>query len=164
MSLAEARTRLAQKQAEMLQALAGQGTAPVNADAQGLRAAADALARKRPRSVARAWPNLADALGSCFNELFAAFALQTALPSEGGPLADGRAFARFLAHRGDLPEAGRLEALAVDLRHVACAGGLVRRRGPVLKMALFKRPRRLVVALRLPWLGERWVTLPLGWK
>jgi hypothetical protein len=164
MSIAEARAALARKQTKVLQALIVPGTASDKANAPHLRATAEALARKRRRSVARAWPILARNLGSRFNKLFAVFAAQTTLPSEGGALADGRAFARFLARTGDLSEAGRMEALAVDLRFAPCAGGLVPRRGPALKMALFQRPRRLVVALRLPWAGEKWLTLPLGWQ
>jgi hypothetical protein len=158
----EARARLAAQQAELMRALSGQAPAPEGADAERFQAAANALARKRLRSVARAWPALAGALGNGFSEHFAAFAAQTAMPSEGGPLADGRAFAYFLARTGHLPDAGRLEALAVDLRFAPCAGGLRRRRGPAFKMAMLRQPQRLVLALQLQWFGEKWFALPLG--
>jgi hypothetical protein len=157
----EARARLAVQQAELMRALAGQATAPEGTDAERLRTAARSLARKRLRSVARAWPALAEALADRFGEHFASFAAVTSMPSEGGPLADGRAFVQFLARRGHLPDAGRLEALAVDLRYARCAGGLRRRRGPALKMARLTQPGRLVVAVRLPWFGEKWFALPL---
>jgi hypothetical protein len=158
----EMRNRLAAMQAELMRALAGQGLPPAGADARRLRAAADSLRRKRQRSVARAWPGLARTLGARFGELFTVYAAKSSIPMEGGPLADGRSFAHFLAERGALPEVGRLEAFAVDLRYAACPGGLVPRRRPAFKMALFKRPRRLVLALRLPWFGEKWLSLPLG--
>jgi hypothetical protein len=164
MSADESRARLARRQAELLCALAGQGMVPEGFDAEQVQVVADALARKRLRSVVRAWPALARALGAGFAGRFQAYALGTLLPREGGPLADGRAFARFLAATGDLPEAGRWEALAVDLRYARCAGGLRPRRGPALKLALFRKPRRLVVALGWPGLGEKWLTLPLGWR
>src|SRR6516165_8321899 len=124
MSLAEARTRLALLQAKLLRILVGKESAPAGSETQRLRAAADALAKKRRQSVARAWPALTRALGTRFNDHFTEFAAQTSLPNMGGPLADGRAFVRYLAQTGDLPEAARLEALTVDLHYLACPGGL----------------------------------------
>jgi hypothetical protein len=161
MSALEERSRLAALQAELVRTLTAPAAAPPGWDAARLRAAALSLASKRIRSVARAWPALAEALGARFAERFAAFAARTPLPELGGPLADGHAFARGLARAGGLPDAGRLELLAVRLRYAARAGGLVRRRGPALAATVLRRPRRLVVALRLPWLGERWLSLRL---
>ncbi len=162
MASADARTRLAAVQADLMRALTGQAAALPGADAGRLRATADALLKKRRRSLARAWPALVQALGSRFLERFAAFAAKTSLPREGGALADGRAFVRFLAQVGDLPDAGRLEALAVDLRYSRCGGGLAPRRGPALRIALLNHPRRLVLAVRLPWLGEKRLSIPLS--
>src|SRR5437016_1395615 len=54
-----------------------------------------------------------------FLERFAQFAATATIPRQGGPLADGRAFARYLERRGELTEEGRLEALAVDVRYAA---------------------------------------------
>jgi hypothetical protein len=147
---------------DLLRTLNGQKAALPDAETERLNATAEALFRKRRRSVARAWPPLVQALGNRFLERFAAFAVQTVLPCEGGALADGREFVRFLAKRGDLPDAGRLEALAVDLRYIQSSGGLVPRRGPAFKLAMLKNPRRLILALRLPWLGERWLKVPLS--
>jgi len=159
---ADARAGLAARQAELLRALLGETPAPAGFDADRVRATAGVLARKRARAAARAWPALAAALGYRFERLFAAFADANPLPAEGAPLADGRAFARCLAAAGELPDEGRLEALAVDLHYRTTPGGLRPRRGSACKLALLRRPRRLVVALRLPWLGERWLTVPLG--
>ncbi len=112
--------------------------------------------------MARAWPSLAGALGDRFGLLFAAFAAATRPPRHGGPLADGRAFARALAAWGELPEAARVEVMAVDLRHAPHPDGLTPRRWPSLAVALLHRPRRLVLAARLPRLNERWIAIRLG--
>lgn len=118
--------------------------------------AAQSLAIKRRRAAARAWPDLAAALGDRFPERFADFAAGTPLPGRGGALADGRVFAVWLRRRGELPEAARLELMAVDLRYRAQADGLVARRGPSFRVALLRQPRCLVLALRWPGLGEWW--------
>jgi hypothetical protein len=161
---AEGRASLAAQQAALVEALLAGGEAPAGFDEERLRVAGSALARKRAQAVARAWPGLASGLGTRFAERFAAYALTSPLPRHGGPCADGRAFARWLAARGELPDAGRLQALGIDVRYRLTPSGLVARRGPVLRVALLRRPRRLIVAMRLPWLGERWWRLPLGWR
>lgn len=152
---------LARQQAALVAALAARAVAPDGFDPSRLAAATDALARKRMAAVARAWPCLAHALDDRFAASFAAFAAGTPLPVQGGPLADGRAFARWLKARRELPDAGALEALAVDLQHVSARKGLMRRRGPVVKFARLAQRRRLVVALRLLWLGDYWFSIPL---
>jgi hypothetical protein len=159
MSSPEARARLAARQAELVRALTGQGDPPPACDAARLRATAESLAAKRAQAVARAWPELVAGLGDQWRQRFDAFAARVPLPHEGGPLADGRAFAHWLARLGELSDAGRLEGLAVDLHYRARAGGLVPRSGPALVWAWLRQSGRLVVAVRLPWLGERWFTL-----
>jgi hypothetical protein len=159
---AEARARLAAQQAALVTALMARGEPPAGFDAARLRAAAASLARKRARAAARAWPGLAQALGPRFGGLFAAYAEAVTLPHQGGPLADGRAFAGWLAARGELPEAARLQAMAVDLHYAATRTGLVPRRRPTVRVAWLRRSRRLIVAVRLPWLGERWLSIPPG--
>jgi hypothetical protein len=159
---ADARARLAAQQAQLLLALAGHGQPPPACDTARLRATAEALASKRAQAVARVWPGLAQGLGARFRECFDEFAAAVPLPHEGGPLADGRAFARVLARRGDLSDAGRLEALAVDLHYRTCKDGLRPCRGPALAWARLRESRRLIVGIRLPWLGERRLTVPLG--
>ena len=159
---ADARARLAARQAALVSALTAGGPLPADFDGGRIRAAAAALARKRARSVARAWPVLAGAMGERFDERFTAYAEEMPLPRSGGPLADGRAFARWLAARGELPGAARPEVLGVDLQFRASPEGLVRRRGPALKAVFLVRPRRLLVAVQLPGLGARWFMLPPG--
>ncbi len=159
---AEARARLAAMQADLVAALAAGAGPPAGFDAERVRLAAASLASKRRQAVARAWPDLAAALADRFGPRFEAFAAQTPLPAAGGPRADGRAFAAWLARQGELPEACRLHALAVDLRYVRTAAGLRPRRGPALKALLLRQARSLVLAVYFPWLGERWLSIPLG--
>ena len=94
-----------------------------------------------------------------FRELFEAFAAQTPLPAEGGPLADGRAFVQTIAP-GEWADDVRLEVLAIDLRLRRTAKGLRPRRGPTLKVAWLRQARRLVIGGRLPWLGTWACSLP----
>jgi hypothetical protein len=141
--------------------LVARGELPLGFDAARLSAAAASLVRKRVRAASRAWPGLARALGPSFEELFTLYAGEAPLPRVGGPLADGRVFAQWLAAREELPEAGRLQSLAVDVRHALNLDGLVPRRWPAAKTAWLPQSRRLVVAVWLPRLGEHWMSLPL---
>jgi hypothetical protein len=157
---ADTRAAIACQQATLVRALAGLEEVPPGFDARGVQAAADALARKRLRSVAQAWPDLARALGRRFGELFRSFASATPLPRHGGPLADGRGFARWLARRGELPDAGRRQALVVDLHYVSTADGLSPRRWPTVRAAWLPAARRFVLGLSLPWLGVHTLSVP----
>jgi hypothetical protein len=161
---AEAKAALLAQQSALVSALLAEGEPPAGFDEERLCAAGASLARKRARAAARAWPRLNQALGRRFCELFADYAAATSLPRDGGPLADGRAFARWLAVRGQLPEAGLIEALAVDLRYGGTQGGLLLRRRPACRAAWLPESRRLMVGIRLPWLGERWLSIPFRWR
>ena len=158
----DARVRFAKAQAELVSALLGKASVPAGFDASRLHAAGVALATKRMREAAQAWPDLSRDLGERFTELFAAYAAVTPYPSCGGPLADGRSFIRYLQARMELPPAARLEAMRVDLFFVRQRDGLVPRHGPVLRAALLSHPRRLILAWRLPWLGAHWLCIPLN--
>jgi hypothetical protein len=149
-------------QAALVGALTGGAAPPEGFDTARLAAAARSLAGKRRRAAARAWPNLAASLGDRFRERFAAFAAETLLPRWGGPLADGFAFARWLKARGELPDAGRLELFGAELRYCARVDGLVPRRYPAFRVALLRRSRCCVLALRWPSLGESWWRLRFG--
>ncbi len=160
MPVDDPRPHLAEAQAELLRALAGRTSPPAGFDTARVRATSRALVSKRSRAAARTWPGLAVALGSGWSERFAAFAQTHTLPRDGGPLADGYAFAGFLRRAGELPDEGRLEVLAVTLRYRACASGLLPRRGVRICACFLARPRRWVLAVRLPVLGERWFRFP----
>ena len=159
--LLDPRLRLAARQAALVQALAGQGPPPANVDPERLAACAKSLAVKRRRAVARTWPELTRALAAQFAELFAVYAQQVPLPGDGSPLADGRWFAKWLAAQGNLPDAGRLEMLAVDLRYVQTAAGLRPRRGPIVRLLRLPQSKRWLLAWRLPWFAPQCISVSL---
>jgi hypothetical protein len=72
----------------------------------------------------------------------------------GGALADGLGFARDLARHRRLSGDARVEALLAAAR--------LSPRPLRLAAALAGRPPRLVVLARIPGLGERAMSLPLG--
>jgi hypothetical protein len=126
---------------------------PGGFDPGRVRATSTALARKRAREVARAWPVLAAELGGEFTGRFLAFAAGRPPPARGGALADGLAFARALAGQGHLPGNARVEAL-LAAAHLSPSPAR-------LAATLAGPPRRLVVTVRAPGLGDRCLSLPL---
>jgi hypothetical protein len=156
------RSNVASEQQSFLAALVSTSEAPIGVDQAKFVAAKEALLRKRARSVAKSWPGLARDLGALFFEDFSAFAEGEPVPQQGGPLADGFAFARWWARSNSLSEAARLEILAVRLQYVQCRAGLVPRRSPAMVCRVFQGPRRLVIGVRLPWLGAHWTSIPLA--
>ena len=156
----ETRAALALRQAALVNALISGGEPPPGFDSQRLLAAAESLARKRRgprRGPGRDW---AHALG---NEVPTSISPPTPaalpLPSEGGPLADGFGFTRWLSGRGCLPEAGRMEVMAVGLRYRCIPAGLAGRRWPSLRVAWSRQSRRVMIAVRIPRVGERWFSV-----
>jgi hypothetical protein len=158
---ADARKKLATAQLELVRALVGQEDVPVEFDRSRIEATARALLSKRARALACRWPRLTGALGHSFDDLFRAYARAAPIPRAGGSLADGRLFARELERAGKLPDEGKLEALAFDVRCKMQHDKIVSRKIG-LETALLKNPRRLIVALRLPLIGERWLNLPFN--
>jgi hypothetical protein len=148
------RERLAAEQAALVRALVDGGPVPGGFDPDRVQATAAALARKRAREVARAWPGLTVELGEDFTGRFLAFAAARPPPARGGALADGLAFADALARQGRLPANARVEAMLAAARLSTCPARLA--------ATLAGPPRRLVVTVRLPALGERWLSLPLA--
>lgn len=157
----EARARLAAQQAALADALLAGGEPPAGFDVARVKAAAEALAQKRRRSVAQVWPATFAALGREFGKLFAAYAAGHPLPGAGGPLADGEAFARWLRERDAFPAAGGVEWMAVRLRFRRFAGGLAPRRGFSAGWLWQRDPQRLILAFRLAGRFERFFSLPL---
>ena len=149
-----ARERLAAEQAALVRALVDGGPVPGGFDPDRVRATSAALAGKRAREVARAWPVLAAELGEDFSGRFLAFAAGRPPPARGGALADGLAFARALAGQVRLPGEARVEVL-LAAAHLSTSPAR-------LAATLAGPPRRLVVTVRLPGVGDRWLSLPLG--
>ena len=148
------RERLATEQAALVRALVSGGPVPDGFDPDRVRATVAALARKRAREAARAWPVLAAELGQEFTPAFLAHAARRPAPARGGALADGLAFADNLARQGRLPGNARVEAL-LAAAHLSPSPAR-------LAATLAGPPRRLVATVRLPGLGDRWLSLPLG--
>ncbi len=149
----ESRGRLAAQQAQLVAALTGRGAAPPGFDRGKLAISARSLVAKRQRAIARAWPGLSASLGQRFGELFTRYAEAVTLPGLGGPVADGRAFLRWLAECEPLPDALALESLLVDLRQG--------RGWPALAVA--RGAGRLFLGMRLPWPWEGAWVVSLRW-
>jgi hypothetical protein len=109
--LSDARARLAQEQARLVESLTAGGVAPPGFDLDRVAIAARSLVRKRARGVARLWPALAKSLGERFEDHFARYAVSQSQPV-GGYLEDGERFAEWMMCEGALPDAGRREWLA----------------------------------------------------
>jgi hypothetical protein len=150
MSASDARARLAVDQAGLVRALVAGAETPPGFNEEQVRLAARSLVNKRLREVARAWPALAQCLGESFRERFTTFAERNPPPAEGGPVADGRAFV-VTVPASELDDDARLEWMQVDLQ---C------RRLPV-RMRWLPGAGRLVLGVRLPWLGVRVVAVRL---
>jgi len=121
-----------------------------------------ALARKRARAAARAWPALARGLGADFARRFAAYARATPPPDAGG-LGDGLAFSQALARGQHLPDGALIERMLANTRVKLRRNRLAARRGPRLTAAITARPRRLMIVVSLPPARARYFILgPTG--
>lgn len=149
------RAYIAGAQAAFLDRLGGLAEAGAF-DAREVRVAGVALARKRMRSAAKAWPRLAKELGAVFAVRFAAYSMEAPWPPPGGPLADGWLFARWLGRRGELGEEGTLELAACELRARwnPETGRLVFGRRLALRVARLPGSGGVVVGVRL--FGREW--------
>jgi hypothetical protein len=135
----------ADQQAALLAALTGDAPVPAGFDPTRVHAAASALAFKRARAVAQAWPNARRMLGADYRAQFAAYAARTPLPQNGGPLADGRRFVQYLAAQMSLTDDTKLQALAIDARYRLSSTGLVRRRLPALRFGWLAQSHALAM-------------------
>jgi hypothetical protein len=141
-----------ERQARLLEALLRGEAPPAGFAADKAAASGSSLRRKRAHAVARAWPALALALGDEFASRFDAYARAADLPASGDPLEDGLEFARSHAGGGPLPDDVRVEMLL--------ARAALRRHGLFARAAWLRRPLpRLLVVVRLPWLGARHLAL-----
>lgn len=157
--LSTARQSLAQKQAELVHALVAQGPVPTGFDESRLRTTARSLVNKRRQALARVWPSLVEAVGQSYVETFTRYAEANPLPACPAPRADGRAFLGWLEQQAPLSDAATVEAVAFDLRCLMSAEGLRPRRF-AWKITRLPQSGRRLIAVRLPWLGERWWGLP----
>ena len=144
-----ARERLAAQQARLVAALGGVVGPPEGFDAERITLTSRTLVAKRRKSVARAWPVLAEALGPAFAETFNEYARGGPPPADG-PGADALAFAKWLDATRQLPPA------AVPALVAAMLGN----RSPFASRIRRHPPRRLLIGVRLPWLGVKLWSVP----
>lgn len=150
-----ARAQLAAEQGRLAAALLHGATAPEGFDGGRVSLAAEALARKRARSVAKSWPRTAESLGARYAARFAEYAAERPGPG-GGPLADGWLFVRWLGGREALADGAVKERVGVAMRFRWCDAteSLVARRGPGAAWGRLDGGG-LVVAVRV-WRGREW--------
>ena len=117
-----------------------------------------ALADKRARAVAKAWPALARGLGAEYGERFAGYARVTP-PPDGGAVADGLAFSQVLARERHLPDDARIERMLVTAHVKLRHNRLTARHGLRLTATVTGPPRRLVVVVSIPPVGARLIVL-----
>jgi hypothetical protein len=156
------RERLAAQQAELVRALVARGPIPAGFHEARFRAFVRSLVNKRRQALTRAWPSLIRVVGKAYPEKFTSYADAHPLPEGASTLADGREFLRWLATQSPPNDAARLEAFAFDFRWKPSVLGLQRRGGLAFKLLKLRETPALVMAARLPWLGERWWRVPLG--
>jgi hypothetical protein len=145
----EARASLAEQQAQLVAALVNSGSkVPEGFDPGRVGLAARTLASKRRKSVRRAWPVLADALGERFEAFFDRFAAEHPVDPTG-PAADARAFTDWLESRGLLPQ---------TLQRDQFASRLWRNRFP-LALAMRRTTDATLLGFRLPIIGVRVLSL-----
>jgi hypothetical protein len=156
----DARRRLGQQQAKLVASLTSLGPPPIGMDLQRIAATRRALAGKRVRTVARAWPGLRHALGADF-EWVALGALAT-IPREArfDAVADGLTVAEHCRRMGAVNDSVRLALLDIGVNWTSGGGAFRRRRWPWLGVTTLRDSRRIAVAVRLRrtriWLLPRW--------
>ncbi|MGZ4195211.1 MAG: hypothetical protein ACXVFQ_02405 [Solirubrobacteraceae bacterium] len=155
--MSDRRARLAAREAELVRALQG-GPTPDGLDEKMIRLTRDALARKRARQVARAFPALVRDLGREYQSMFDAFTLANP-PREEGGLADGLAFGASVAGERRLSDEARVELLIARSTMKRRRGRLEARRGPYLAATLMRDPPGITVVGRLARQATRVLTL-----
>lgn len=156
------REALLDRQLAVVEALTGTRPPPDGFDLRKFHVAADSLFSKRARSVARAWPAIANALGPEFADHFRAYAARFASPPPGGAVADGRQFVAFLKSRKVATAELREATLLFDARY-RIRYGRARERRIAIKVAILRAPIRLVLVIKAPFVGVRILAVsPLG--
>lgn len=140
---------LAEEQATLVRALAGGAEVPEGFDAGRVTLAGEMLLNKRARSVAKIWPVLETELGAGFGELFAKFAAIHSI-APAGPQDDGCVFARWLEANDQLPQCSKIEVARYRAR-----------KGWPIRMTRLSQVNRLVIVLRLPFLGVHTLSIPV---
>jgi len=144
------RLRLASLEAEFLRSLSAGGPYPPGSDLRGMHATSQLLWAKRLRTMARAWPELAQFLGNSLRERATQVLAGTPLPPGDHALQDGLIVTLHLAAAGPIPDGMKLRMLGVKLRYRWQRGRLVRRACPAMGLTYLRQSGRLNCALRVP--------------
>jgi hypothetical protein len=144
----EDRQRLAAEQSRLVEALAARGATPDDFDTSRVDLAARTLFQKRVRTIDKIWPGLIEGAELSFD----AYAKEHSIPA-AGPVADAMAFAEYLLARGGLCDELRV---GLVLRRAA--------RGWPVRWVRLSETRRIVLALRIPRLGVRMLSLPFWFR
>ena len=155
--MSDRRARLAAREAELVRALHG-GPVPDGLDEHMIGLTKDALARKRARQVARAFPSMVRDVGREYQVRLEAFA-RTNPPREEGSIADGIAFGASVARERRLSDDARVELMVARSTVTAHRGRLKPRRGPYLGATVTHSPLGVIVVGRLPGRGTRVISL-----
>ena len=145
----EARARVARDQEMLVSALVANGPVPAGFVAARIHSAARSLQRKRLRTLKHAWPVLAKAFTSTLEEDLTEYSASTLMPTQGGGLADGRLFIRWLAQKQTLPDDVRIGAARFDVQFVVSSSGINPRRWPFCRALFASQPRRLILFLHV---------------
>ncbi|HZK82615.1 MAG TPA: hypothetical protein VFC46_16140 [Humisphaera sp.] len=124
---------------DLVRALTAQEKPSLEFDPPRLALAGKMLVEKRARAAARAWPRLAESLGSKFIDEFATYSSRHPILEAVNAVTDGLHFIRFLDSDGRRPDDGHLEWLEY------------RARSHWIAFARLPRQRKSVVCIRLPW-------------
>ena len=135
------RNMLREQQDRLVSALTAGLPPPEGFDQGKVRLAARTLINKRMRAVKKAWPGLAQSLGTEFENLFVDYASARSA-NEQGAAADAEAFARHLRQAGGLGDEAFVELLARRAR-----------RGCPIQIGRLPKSGRRVVVVRVPWRG-----------
>ena len=138
------RENLARRQADLVSALHNTAPPPDGFNSSHVQSAAHSLARKRSRSVEKAWPATAAGLGDSFDSHFLSYCADHPSPPES-PFEDGLSFAQWLKDRHLLAPEGRLELTRLRVGR----DGFPRLLYAGRTLTLFFRVRKSVHAARL---------------
>ena len=146
-------------EAEFMRSILAGGPYAPDSDLRGMRAASQLLQEKRVRTLARAWPELADALGNDFTDRVTDVLAGTALPPGDHAVHDGLMVTRHLEAAGPISDSLRLRMLATSLRYRRKRGLLVQSSRPALGFTYLRQSGRLACALRVP--GSRLLSVSI---
>jgi hypothetical protein len=145
----DARRRLGLQEAELVASLTSLGPTPLRMDLQRIAAIRRALALKRVRVVARAWPSLRQALGDDFERVALGVLATAPMAARFPAIADGLAIAEHCRCTGAINDPVRLALLDIRVNWTSSGSAFRRRRWPWVGVTTLRDSGRIAVAARL---------------